>query len=539
MPDASDTAEDIAVDAPAKANKPAPGFREALKLFILGALGCTLIITVVAVREWLAPWMPLAIGLGVAGVLSASISFLYCEREQKQAFARGLAICLVLALPMATWLSKSVRERAVQYYGASLAVPAKLSALGDPAEAVRVSACAVFGAQGLTSVTPQLVDLFKSSPALGARCVQQLAARDQTKAADLAHRFVRRWDVGLARGESQFVCQASSQLFAIDFSQEVSPAREVTVCAMTTDDDRLAKCCANALTERYTTAKSYADALGSTDDVAPIRRHPLFVAMVPHAFRDVDATRRQLPNLERELMRKKPVQDWVLALGCGTILSGHGGSEYAVGLEAAAASQGCPIGTGDERQTVDWQDICWNWQEDGAPDDLCKPLEQHAQSQAREQARIRVHKAIATFKAQQLHAFIDAAGKQASFQGRSGSLYDQLVARTDPSTLPAGVGNADVRRMMRLAHINSTQAMPTLGEQMPDYEHARMQDYTKMVRQLQQNRQQAKMTWTQAQKHMTDEQRRKYDPKVEKVRKQVKDKADKLPANSPLLNVLR
>ncbi len=434
--------------APSQASRrPAPGFRDALKLFIVGALGCTLLISVVAVREWLAPWLPLVSGLGVAAILSASVGFLYCEREQKDAFLRGFGICVAIALPTVLWMVTPVRVAAVEQMGAGLSIPAQLSALNDPAGEVRSSACAIIGAHEQAALEPQLENLFANNPKLGAQCVQKLATTDRFHAVELAHRFVLRWYDALENQEPALACKAAPQLFAMNVSGNLAPARKVTYCAMTAEDGQLAQCCAGALTSRYSSAKAYAEALGDPTDVALDRRPALFAAMVPHAFKKVDASRRKMPELEHGLMRHKPVQDWVLALGCDGVLSGRRADDFAAGLEGAAASQRCDTKAGGKREVDAWVRICGGMASGEEPSGhLCVAMQDEAVAKTVQDASAIVHSALDGLYASRTGKAIIRGAAKLQALASSAAAPGQLIADSlSPQNLPGNVGDGRTR----------------------------------------------------------------------------------------------
>jgi hypothetical protein len=427
---------------------------------------------IVMVRQWLAPWVPIAAGLGIAAVLSASIGYLYCEKERRRAVLMGFGICAAIALPTALWIAAPVRAAAVEHLSSHLPETVYQRALDDDSRQVRISAC-VHAAQSDSSLLDsQIVDLFVAAPSEGVECVDRLGEDHPSRALAVSSRFVRRWGMALYKQDAKLVCGTAPHLFSLAAPEAPRPAQQLTYCATTSIDPTISRCCADAVTEHYDTPKKYTIALGEPSSVSPQRRVPLFLSMVVHAFRGVDASRTSLPTLQRRLLRKKPVQDWILALGCQALFSQERADDIVNGLEAVVQSNACPSADKMERHADNWIGICQGLSGQAEPTGaMCSLVRGEAVKKAVGNASAEVRKALDALYAGEMGRDIVRGNNQIHSSLGSTSAYGQFVV--DASAHGGGVGDAQSRqfaRMMNSHYPEAAEMMAKYADGVQDFE---------------------------------------------------------------------
>ncbi len=371
-----------------------PGFDDALPLLIIGAVLATSLAVMAGARQWLAPWVPLVGALAAGGVLSAAIAFLYCQREQLRTLKLGALICTAVALPTALWMVGPLRAATLNYFGDFLPETAHQAALDDPSDDVQLSACRAVATGANSLLQEHLVDRLSVSPSLAAQCLQP-DTEDGLGLNALTHRYTRRFQLAVGEQNTQQVCAAAPYLFSMDNAPTFRPTRELTQCAVSATDASMARCCADAITERFDEPDPYVAALGAPDEVDQKDRAGLFNAMVPYAFRNIDASRNELPRLERRLLRDDLSQRWLLALGCNSLAEIPRPEELVGGLEAIATSRGCAMPERGERGVDSWAMICGGLARVEEPtDQLCQVVRQEAVGTAIEAARGHIYSAL-------------------------------------------------------------------------------------------------------------------------------------------------
>jgi hypothetical protein len=512
---------------------PPAGFREAFWLFAGGGITGTLLIGVIAVYQWLAGPVPVGLAMMMALLLSAVIGFAYCDQDRRGAFLRGLGLWVLIALPTALWALAPVRAAAVEALGHKLPIQAQIAALNDAAAEVRASACVTLGTHNQGMIAYQIVESLIQSPLQGARCMQEVARVDPAGASRLASEFSARLDAAIRTQNGELTCRVAPHAFAIHIGDPDAPALPLTECAATSTDATMAACCAGALATHYESPRDYTVALGSPDELSARRRQRLFTALVPYAFPRIDASRNPLPRLETKLLRTEPGQQWVLALGCDSLLRSPNPDANTAALEAIAASQSCDAALGGERSSDEWKQICLAWA--AQPDrsaSLCAPINFQVRAQAVTAAVIRVHNAIGAMHANELEQSIlrGAAYLQRS-KGTFGETVRNMRQAFDPSNLPAGT-DPRLLHAARRAYLN-TGAYRKIVKQYAD--GTQVSEDGEVARKLLENAR--TRSWSEVKKYATPEQRRKMQPRIERARELLKN-SDRKPPSS-ITNVLR
>lgn len=417
---------------------PPPGFDDALPLIIIGAVLATALAVMAAARQWLAPWVPLVGALAAGLALSAAIAFLYCQREQLRTFKLGALICTAIALPTALWMVGPLRAAALDHFGDLLPETAHQAALDDPSDDVQLSACRAVATGANSLHKEHLVDRLSTSPSLAADCLQP-DTEDGLGLSALTHRYTRRFQSAVGEQNTEQVCTAAPYLFSMENASTFRPARELTRCAVSAVDASMARCCADALTERFDEADPYVAALGAPDEVAQKHRTGFFNAMVPYAFRNIDASRNTLPRLERRLLRDDLTQRWLLALGCSSLGEVDRPDELVDGLEAIVTSRGCAMPERGEREVDSWEMICGGLARVEEPtDQLCQVVRQEAVGSAIEVARSHIYSAMDAFYSSEASRDIARA-------------HRQLLAAAQSSDAPAKA-IVDASQIHNMAH---------------------------------------------------------------------------------------
>lgn len=502
--------------------RPPVDFRDALPLYIVSGTLCLVVTLLIAVRQWLAPWAPVAAALGAAATFGAAITYLYCERDWQQALAKGLGICAAFALPTLVWIFAPVRVSIIENFGQSLPLVAQEKALHDSSGEVQLAACAQAALGKDAYMEVQLVELFATEPALGAACVDRVAEGAPDRARSLSHRFLRRWNIAFERQENALVCGAAPHLLSLSPSQAQRPAQRLTYCATTSTDPATAKCCADAITERFEEPQTYVISLGETSSVPLQQRAVLFEAMVTHAFAGVDASRIGLPELERRLMRKTPVQDWILGLGCQTLFDGEGTSGVMDGLDAMVESQECRSGNGLERKRQNWLRICAD-QLDGqrSSEELCESVHRDTVDAAVQSATAEVHAALDALFADETspgilraHARFNRMNKGAGNQGRF------MAEGLAPAFGQAG--DARTRHMARSISGNYKRSIRELQETAASVEGKDEANYDESVQNLLQRRVlKPTATWNEVKQKMSPQESEDLQRHLDKSKKKL------------------
>lgn len=436
-------------DAQADQAQP-PGFDDALPLLIVGAVLATALAVMAAARQWLAPWVPLVGALAAGGVLSAAIAFLYCQREQLRTFKLGALICAAIALPTALWMVGPLRAATLNHFGDFLPETAHQAALDDPSDDVQLGACRAVATGANSLLKEHLVDRLSASPSLAAECLQP-DTEDGLGLNALTHRYTRRFQLAVGEQNTEQVCTAAPYLFSMDNASTFRPTRELTRCAVSATDASMARCCADALTERFDEPDPYVAALGAPDEVAQKHRAGFFNAMVPHAFRNIDASRNELPRLERRLLRDDLTQRWLLALGCNSLAEVARPEELVGGLEAIATSRGCAMSERGEREADSWAMICGGLARVEEPtEQLCQVVRQEAVGTAIEVARGHVYSALDAFYSSEASRDIVRGHERITKFADSDAGAGAMIAKTLGAAGASGrVGDAQSRRLMR------------------------------------------------------------------------------------------
>lgn len=370
----------------------------------------TLLVGFVSVYQWLPPTMPMMIALAIAVALCAMISLVFCTERRGAAFAKGLAIWVLFALPTALWALAPVRAASAELLGDRLSQSAQSAILVDESAAVRLRACVALGTQNEGTVAYEIMAGLFQTPNLSTQCAQTIAKTDPEGASRLASEFLGRWRGALRDQNKDAVCAASPQVFNMSALAGNRPALALSECAVTQPDAEISVCCADALTAHYSEPSEYTAGLGSPGNLAPPRRKRLVTALVPYAFADIDATRTPLPKFESKLLNTPPGQDWVLAFGCDSVVRG-GGAGLVEALEAIASSQSCRVRADDVLSPAAWEQVCLSWaQQPDRSADLCPALEADAWRQAVVTASARVHDAIRALYASEMGRDILATG---------------------------------------------------------------------------------------------------------------------------------
>ncbi|QDG52974.1 hypothetical protein FIV42_20160 [Persicimonas caeni] len=498
-------------------------FKDALPLFIVSGALSMLVMLTIAVRQWLAPWLPFAAALGIAAALSGSISYLYCNRDRQEALAKGFGVCAAFALPTLLWMVTPVRAALVDNFGPSLPTVAQQKALVDPAREVQLTACVQAGVGGDAFMETQLIELFTTQPQVGTECVARLAERAPARAQELSHRFLRHWSVAFRNQDNALVCGAAPHLMALKHSETQRPAQHLTYCATTATDPATAQCCADAITDRFDSAQEYAVALGDSLNIPAQRRLSLFSAMVAYAFAGVDASRNSLPTLERRLLRKKPVRDWILGLGCQTLFSESGSGDVLLGLEAVVESHSCPSGQDIERERKSWVRICSDMiDQQRSSDQLCDSVHRETVAGAVRTATAEVHAALDAMFADETTPGIKRA--HAKFN-RIGNSVDSKGAFMAEGISPLGnrqVGDGRTRHMARQIGGNYNREVRRMKEEAARIEGKNRPDYDESVQKLlQRDVYKPQASWEDAKRQMNSQDRNKLQQQLDKAKKKL------------------
>ncbi|AWV90211.1 hypothetical protein [Bradymonas sediminis] len=512
---------------------PQPGFRDARNLFIAGAVSGTALVGFMAIYQWLAPWLPLMLALGIAVFLSALIGFGYCEQGRKAAFIKGLGICVIIALPTAAWGLGTVRTLAVQLFAQHFPDETRVRALSDGSREVRVEACTTLGVQNEGATAYNIVSTLFDTPAEGVECINRVAEVDPPGAARLRSEFWRRWELALDRQDAALVCRVTPAIFSVHTSHP--PTLGLTECVANNMNAEKATCCAEALTARYSEPAEYVADLGDAGELNAGRRQRLFSALLPYAFSGMDASRREFQQFESTLMRTAPGRDWVLSLGCDGVLNDPNAQEFVDGLEAVSSHQGCVDGEDGGRSTSQWKNICTQW---AAPAqrsaDLCAPIAAETRSSAVVTASALVHKAIGAFFAQIRNAQIAlGVSANASQAGEMNDVMGLMNSALAPSNLPGGI-DPRLRHAARGFQGNHANYARILQQYTTDN---KLPDGPAMVQQLQEEINQNRYRWSDLKKHTSPGERQQYQEQVDDAY----DKAVKsgIDSESPMLDILR
>lgn len=403
-------------------------------LFAAGSQAATLLIIFISVYQWLAPMVAVAIAIGSGVLISGLSAALLSDTRRASVFVKSLLVWVVLTAPTAAWMYAPVRALAVANVGAKLPAPAQAAALRDPAPEVRLGACVALGVDNKGTTAREIMAQFYHTPNMSARCVQEVAQQDPEGAARLASAYVGEWHASLRTQDDAAICRGTPQVLAMSGYSPTQPALELTECAATYSTDEVSGCCADALAAHYSDPITYVEALQTPDSLPVARRASLFTALVPYAFVDLAADRRPLPAFEANLMNTTPGQIWVLALGCGGLLSG-GGEAYVEGFEAIVSQQSCGAPVSDGPRVNTWKNICAAWyQQPERGADLCPAVAADAKQQAILTASARVHDAIRALYASETGRNIVDFGAQLerynlSDEARS-DRYSQAFGRT-------------------------------------------------------------------------------------------------------------
>jgi hypothetical protein len=516
-------------------------FRDALVLFGGGAALGTLLIGVITVYQWLDPWQPVMIAVAMGGVLSAAIAFAYVNRDQPSAFIRGFLLWTLISAPTVAWGFAPVRAAALDLMGGQLTEQAQFNVLDDSATEVLQSACTALTAGNSTTIKSLLAERLAASPEMGTACVEALAAQDDMQAASMSSSFLRQWETALAAHDAPKVCQTAPHLFEMSKTQPNKPVLPLTRCAVgeATSDAKvaMAECCADALVAQFDSASAYVDALGPTGEIDDRIVPTLFATMTPYAFRNINASRHPLPELQSELMRKPPTQAWLTDLACYGLLSSHTPSEYFGGLEAIAETQSCNMSIGDKRGARQWQQVCRQWMM--APDEgLCPPIHAQAEAQAVSAAQVQVHKAIvALYNSELGRQIIAGAAYMSRGDGTVDGFSRQFADAYDPMNLPQGQGNAQFRHAARKFHGNSAAYLKALREHGEGLSKANPANSKKVAQDLLKKGLKPKMSWSELKPRLSPEQQAEGQAKVDALKKQL-EQSD-TPDDSPIYDLVR
>ncbi|MFW6053962.1 MAG: hypothetical protein ACOC9J_04040, partial [Persicimonas sp.] len=404
-------------------------------LFVVVGFLSLVLAAMLAVTQWLSPWMPFAIASGVGLLIAAAIAFGFCNREHQRAFAVGAAIVALAAAPTLLWMVAPVRAMVQKHLGANLTTDAHRAALDDPVEKVQEYAC-LNAAQGHSDrLKDELVERFSSDTKLARACLGTLQ-RDEELNQSFTNRYYKDWREALDSEESGQVCRVAKRLFDVAAGQ-INPARELTHCAVGSENEDQARCCADQLTDQLDGPEAYLEELGSPSDVAAERRAALFRRMVPHVFEGVDAARTDLGRLERQLLRHEPVERWVLALGCYITDQPGSVAQTLDGLEAIGESRGCNMYDSEQRKRKDWRNICTSLGEAEDPTGaICRSVRQGAVASTSRTARSEVHKAIDALQSSRMAADISSTDNRLAARNRGtasqmNALMDAIGANSD------------------------------------------------------------------------------------------------------------
>ncbi|MFP4598973.1 MAG: hypothetical protein ACLFVJ_12020 [Persicimonas sp.] len=452
-----------------EAEQTPPGFDDALPLFIIGAVLATALAVMAAARQWLAPWVPLVGALAAGLVLSAAIAFLYCQREQLRTFKLGVLICTAVALPTALWMVGPLRAAALNHFGDFLPETAHQAALDDPSDDVQLSACRAVATGANSLHKEHLVDRLSTSPPLAADCLQP-DTEDGLGLSALTHRYTRRFQLAVEDQNTEQVCAAAPYLFSMDNASTFRPTRELTQCAVSATEASMARCCADAITERFDEPDPYVAALGAPDEVAQKDRAGLFNAMVPYAFRNIDASRNELPRLERRLLRDELTQRWLLALGCNSLAEIPSPEELVDGLEAIVDSRGCAMPERGEREVDSWAMICGDLARVEEPTgQLCRAVRHEAVGTAIDVARGHIYSALDAFYSSEASRDIARAHRQLLAAAESSDAPARaIVDGTQLHNLAPGEGNARTREFARGMKRHYPAAAELFAGQVPE-----------------------------------------------------------------------
>lgn len=435
------------------------GFRDAKWLFVGGSLVGTLLIGFISVYQWLSPFRPVILALGMGVALSGMIAFFLCEKERGPAFVKGLGLWAFCALPTVLWALAPVRGMAVDIFKDRLTKPAQLTALSHDTERVRLRACVALGIQNQGTMAREIMTGLFDAPELSAQCIQDVSVKDPEGGARLATAFLGHWHEALrSQEDGDAICAATPQVLAMSALTVSRPAFDLTECAATYPEDDVSKCCADALTTYYTQPADYTYALGSAGELSSTRHANLFRALVPYAFARLGVDRRPLPDLEARLLKTPPGQAWVLELGCDGLLDA-GGEEYVEALEAIVSTQSCesPVREGPSVNT--WKQICITWfDQPNRSGDLCPALDVEALRHATLTASARVHGAIRVLEATKAgEAILLADAHIQRFDDPNIGMGEAFMAGVKSMKLPHEHFSATDRRAFN-DHIRPSQA---------------------------------------------------------------------------------
>jgi hypothetical protein len=453
----------------------AAGFEDALPLLIVGCVLASVLAGLVGVHQWLAPWMPFLAAAAAAVALSASLAFIYCGRDQIRTFKLGALIGVIVALPTALWMASPIRSLAAQHLADTLPDSTYETALDDGSEGVRVAACTAVGRTGDLTTRGRLVERLADEPALAARCLAELETLAPDTAEAMTHGYVRRWQQALEREDAAMVCQAAPHLFSAHTAEGVSPSRDLTICAVTSDSHELSRCCADALTERFEEAAPYVEALGDPGAIRRRHRQAFYLALIPHVFRGVDASRNDVPRLERRLLRSEEVERWLLGLACENLDDASLTRDYMVGLEAIIDSRSCAMPERGARDHTAWGEICASLAAADEPSDqLCEAVRLEATGASVRTARAEVHKALDALYSSEATAGIIAGDEQLRAFAASARAPGDLVAESiDERNLQAvGLGDARSREFARRLRRDYPEAVELLDGHLPEMEES-------------------------------------------------------------------
>lgn len=507
------------------------GFREARSLFIGGGLAGTVLISLITLYQWLDPWVPLALALGMGVVLSAAITLVFCNQERPRAFAIGSVLWALLALPTAAWGLAPVRAMAVELLGYRLTEPAQVAALNDVAAQVQQRACVALGVDNQGFAAYVIADGLLRAPLQGAQCLQQVAAKDPAGAARLSGEFMMRWQQVLSTDDPEPICAIAPHGFALNPMHPTKPTMSLTECAVSSADAQAAQCCADALAGYFDAPADYVDGLDRPDTLTLARRQQLFINMVPHAFSQIDASRKRLGGFETQLLRTQPARNWILAVGCDTLMQMHDAQLIVDALEAVARSQGCDMTLGTQRVADSWRQICVDW---AAPEartpDLCAPIASDALEQALSAASALVHSAIDRRQAGAVtDEILMGIAELERFDGTHMKEIDRMKRLFDPSRLPPGT---DPRLIAALheANMNSGEYEAFfrhyLGDRKISEENAMAQDLLKDFVEGSGVR-----PWSELKQYATPEQRALMDSQMETLTTMLKETGQELPSS--------
>jgi hypothetical protein len=505
-------------------------FRDALAFFVGGAALGTLLVGVITVYQWLDPWKPAIIAVTMGALLSATIAFLYCNRDQPSAFIRGFAIWTLLALPTLAWGFAPVRAAALDLMSTQLSEQAQLNVIDDPHADVLQSACTALSEGTSMMIRARLAERFAASPGLGKACVEALAGANPARAASMSSNFVGQWKSALAAQNAPKVCELAPHLFELSTAQPAKPALPLTRCAVgeatsavgeatSPVQETMATCCADALVDHYDSAAAYVDALGPTAELDERLLSSLFLSMTPYAFRNINASRHQLPQLQSELLRQKPTQDWLTELACNAMVSSYTPSEFFGGMEAIAQNEGCNLSIGDERGVSQWQAICTQWAQSPS-EGLCPPIAHQAQGQAVSAASTQVQKALHAFYTSTLGRQIVAG--TALLNRSDGTLEgfgSQISGALKAAQQAPSVGNAQLGHAARRVTQGSAGHLKKLQEIAPKMKGLDGADGAAVARDLLNKQMKNKPSWDEIKGQLTEEQQERVKPRLDEIYK--------------------